>query len=424
MGKKKDPKEVHCGAGTTFNVGRAVYACAHVNPPPSPSLSLFLRSRLSSVNALTLSYASLVFAGSHKEFKGFGIFVGRVADFHPTTGYRIEYEDGDSEDLTEAGLAALLASGPHPCLAMQALAAEEAPSQLSKRSAPPALSLREYVSCARTAARRKRKHTDMKRSGMFERKRLELEAAREAAAREAAARLPLHPPPSWAEGLAREGRVVRCDGVPDVEPMLHDHDITLFRLRLTSLSATALGVQWWFPPANPGDSGAWIGLFRHSAVDWGADGSPYGLVSSGSENRMLYRLLTRNDTSGMAKFSALSNLKDDDYVFTLHADYGRQCRAVSERFRMQNVRAAPAESNRAHTRQCRRSPPSRQCDRRRDCNGRVSSWRCMRAATAPTSPPPTVSIGSRTLRSTCFVTSIARVTTRRRRSMSAATSHW
>jgi len=131
--------------------------------------------------------------------------------------------------------------------------------------------------------------------------------------------------------------------------MLHDHDITLFRLRLTSLSATALGVQWWFPPANPGDSGAWIGLFRHSAVDWGADGSPYGLVSSGSENRMLYRLLTRNDTSGMAKFSALSNLKDDDYVFTLHADYGRQCRAVSERFRMQNVRAAPAKSNRVLT---------------------------------------------------------------------------
>jgi hypothetical protein len=67
MGKKpstKKVKEVHCGAGATFCLGRAV----------------------------------------HKEFKGFGTFVGRVADFHTTTGYRIEYDDGDSEDLTEEEL--------------------------------------------------------------------------------------------------------------------------------------------------------------------------------------------------------------------------------------------------------------------------------------------------------------------------------
>ena len=54
----------HCGAGSTFFVGRSV----------------------------------------QKEFKGFGTFTGRVTDFHSTTGYRIEYEDGDSEDVTEAGL--------------------------------------------------------------------------------------------------------------------------------------------------------------------------------------------------------------------------------------------------------------------------------------------------------------------------------
>ena len=61
MPPKKAPQEVNCGAGSTFFVGRTV----------------------------------------HKEFKGFGTFTGRIADFHTKTGYRIEYEDGDSEDVTE-----------------------------------------------------------------------------------------------------------------------------------------------------------------------------------------------------------------------------------------------------------------------------------------------------------------------------------
>ena len=39
-----------------------------------------------------------------KEFKNCGIFKGRVSDFHRDTGFRIEYEDGDTEDLTESAL--------------------------------------------------------------------------------------------------------------------------------------------------------------------------------------------------------------------------------------------------------------------------------------------------------------------------------
>lgn len=36
-----------------------------------------------------------------KEFKGHGMFLGRVTDFHVETGYRVSYEDGDSEDFGE-----------------------------------------------------------------------------------------------------------------------------------------------------------------------------------------------------------------------------------------------------------------------------------------------------------------------------------
>ena len=39
-----------------------------------------------------------------KEFKGFGVFNGVVSSFHRETGFRVEYEDGDHEDLSEASL--------------------------------------------------------------------------------------------------------------------------------------------------------------------------------------------------------------------------------------------------------------------------------------------------------------------------------
>ena len=225
--KKQVLKECHSSVGVTFLVGREI----------------------------------------RKEFKGFGTFSGRIADFHRDTGYRIEYEDGDSEDLTEAGVIQLLAEGARhpvePC---------EQPSNLSKASHPPAVQLSEFIAHAQRAARRKRKHTELKRSGVFERKRQAAEAKREAAALEEAARLPLHPPPAWAEGMAREGRAVRCEGAPEAPSFSMDHDTSLYRLRLTPLSSTATKVEWWFPPANPGNSGAWIGLFAADSVVWGVRG--------------------------------------------------------------------------------------------------------------------------------------------------------
>ena len=47
-----------------------------------------------------------------KEFKGQGVFKGRVTDFHRDTGFRVEYEDGDTEDLTEN---ALVSRARSPC---------------------------------------------------------------------------------------------------------------------------------------------------------------------------------------------------------------------------------------------------------------------------------------------------------------------
>ena len=195
--KKKDKKEKEyfCGSGQTFFVGREV----------------------------------------KKAFKGFdGKFTGRVVDFHSFTGYRIEYEDGDAEDLSEEALLKLLAdeSGSN---SDAPLAQFELASTMSKRQAPPATSLAQCWSIAHGAARRKRKHTELKRSGMFERKRQEAEALAAAAAKAAAAsaRLPLHPPPEWAIGMQRDAQVIRLDGAPDVQPILHDHDISLFRKRAT-----------------------------------------------------------------------------------------------------------------------------------------------------------------------------------------------
>ena len=53
---------------------------------------------------------------------------------------------------------------------------------------------------------------------------------------------------------------------------------------------------------------------------------------------MLYRLLTSSASSGIAKFADLTereNVKDGEYVFTLHSDYGRQVKAASETFRVE-----------------------------------------------------------------------------------------
>lgn len=55
-----------------------------------------------------------------KDFKGIGTFTGKVVDFRRDLGYRVEYEDGDSEDMTEKELVRLQCTlwaphcRPHP----------------------------------------------------------------------------------------------------------------------------------------------------------------------------------------------------------------------------------------------------------------------------------------------------------------------
>ena len=39
-----------------------------------------------------------------KTFEGAGQFHGKVVDYHKKTGYRVQYEDGDSEDLNQKEL--------------------------------------------------------------------------------------------------------------------------------------------------------------------------------------------------------------------------------------------------------------------------------------------------------------------------------
>ena len=215
----------------------------------------------------------------------------------------------------------------------------ELPSTLAKRVGPPAVTLEEYIVSARRAAKRKRKHTDLKRSGVLEARRQAAEAAARHAAEAEKAKTPLHPPPPWAVGMEREGRAVRADGILDVGGALaSDHDASLFRLALTVHSAQSATLRWWFPPANPGSSNAWVGLFRADTVQWGENGSPCGMVGSGTDKR-LYKMITRNEVSGSLSFGSLAKgLNDDLYVFTLQADYGRICRATSERFRVSGGR--------------------------------------------------------------------------------------
>ena len=50
-----------------------------------------------------------------KTFKDIGVFTGKVVDFHRSTGFRVEYEDGDSEDLTNKELVRGDRCMPRPC---------------------------------------------------------------------------------------------------------------------------------------------------------------------------------------------------------------------------------------------------------------------------------------------------------------------
>ena len=54
--------------------------------------------------------AALVGRVVFKEFEGCGLFRGRVHSFDRVTGFRIVYEDGDREDVSEA---TLVHAGPY-----------------------------------------------------------------------------------------------------------------------------------------------------------------------------------------------------------------------------------------------------------------------------------------------------------------------
>lgn len=84
-------------------------------------------------------------------------------------------------------------------------------SEMPKRNSVPSTTRSQYINNSRAGARRKRKHTELKRSGVLERRRHENEAAatlKNAAAQRA---MPLHKAPTWAEGLSREARELQCD---------------------------------------------------------------------------------------------------------------------------------------------------------------------------------------------------------------------
>ena len=140
-----------------------------------------------------------------KTFKNHGTFKGKVLDYDKQHGFHVEYEDGDSEDMKESDLLKILTKtmrldGP-ACL-----------SGMSRRSTPRCETVPQYLQMARHAARRKRKHTELKRSGLLDQRRAAAEAkAAKKAAAAAASQVPLHPPPPWAEGMSVEPKLTLTD---------------------------------------------------------------------------------------------------------------------------------------------------------------------------------------------------------------------
>ena len=183
-----------CDAAEEDRQGEQLVRIAFPHLSRSTARTPLARSRTNNHAPLGSGAGQTFFIGRpvQKEFKGFGMFIGRVADFHTETGYRIEYDDGDSEDVTEeqlvrpprlfiyllhstAGCRPHIVRVPRTQVKLiggpsQPIGDGDIPSNLSKRTMPPAVRLREYVSAARAGARRKRKHTELKRSGVLERR--------------------------------------------------------------------------------------------------------------------------------------------------------------------------------------------------------------------------------------------------------------
>ena len=115
--------------------------------------------------------------------------------------------------------------------------------------------------------------------------------------------MPLHKPPSWAEGLSHERREITADATKlgeqsSLQESHSEHDFSLFRLKVRHCDGRpfplkpfgthhprpaptanqvevdgpeAVAVHWWFPPANPGSRNAWIGLYFANDVEWHED---------------------------------------------------------------------------------------------------------------------------------------------------------
>ncbi len=127
---------------------------------------------------------------------GHGIFTGRVSNVDKATGYfTISYEDGDDEELQRDELQKLLAKSAK--LPPAAAAAAPPRSGITAKEFASA-TLHDYMRNTSSAARRKRKHTDLVRRGVFkERLAVETKPAQASASMPALRRLlsaPEHAP--------------------------------------------------------------------------------------------------------------------------------------------------------------------------------------------------------------------------------------
>ena len=290
----------------------------------------------------------------HKEFDGHGSFTGRVVDFERATGFfKVVYDDGDDEELSLDELTKLITKKSALAKAEEA-AVPAAAATTSRRVAPRAsTTLAEYLKSSATAARRKRKHTDLVRKGVFKERQAAAEAKQEAIAKAdaeaaevaaaAVASRELNPPPAWAAGLSKERRFITFDPLAgngaglDEELLLE----SMYRLQLEAHDPHSVTVRWWYPPANPGNHNAWICLFNRDEVHWHeSSGACVG-------KKLQWRLITTNGRHGAMKWTIKGadgkgdfRYPDGQYVFTMQIDYGTTCRAVTDVLELEGGRVA------------------------------------------------------------------------------------
>ena len=273
-----------------------------------------------------------------------------MTDVDKKTGYfKIIYEDGDNEELQGDELLKLLGKMSRQKKKQPELEVAAIPKAAPRRATQDAsTTLHEFVRNAAHAARRKRKHTDMVRRGVFKdreakerakeeaRQKAETEAAEVEAA--AAACRELYPPPAWAVDMDKEQRFLTCDGAAAAycapPPTAEEEAATLesmYRLSLEAHSPGTVTVRWWYPPANPGNSSAWVCLWERDEVHWDESGGDC------VGRKLQWRLITSNDRHGAMKWTIKGadgqggfQYPDGQYVFTMQVDYGTRCRAVTD----------------------------------------------------------------------------------------------